>query len=156
MCLLKRQCAEMLCQEKASRSVPCGPHSDTGQAMGQTPDWRYTVTGQMGDNWVMCTFFLSEKIEAGLSPGATGWFPSTLENSREFIAWVASEYPPTGKSQSSSWRIEMQNLRTARSFEKTCREKGQNWKGPLNPSRALSRLFSPKYPGAMVFALPAH
>lgn len=34
----------------------------------------------------------------GLPRGPTGWFPSTLENSPEFIAWVASENLPT-KSQ---------------------------------------------------------
>ena len=34
----------------------------------------------------MHAFFFSENIETSLPAGAAGWFPSTLDNSPEFIA----------------------------------------------------------------------
>lgn len=42
----------------------------------------------------MHAFFFSENIETSLPAGAAGWFPSTLDNSPEFIAWIVVKTLP--------------------------------------------------------------
>lgn len=139
----------MLYWEKSSHSLLCNPRSDKGTGNGsdsQSMKSSYLPDGrQLGNAHV----FLFWKKQRQAYQGAPGWFPSTLENSHSLLPGLLVNTVPQERAKVA---LEGSRCRILGLQNHLRRPEEKKQEQERNPFRALSCIFSPKYPGAMVFA----